>query len=158
MGRINEEKVKRLVLEYKSGSESVINQIIKEISLYIYNFPIIIYNRPRDEASEFYIYFLERIENYIKGFSDKGYKFSTYLTHVLINSYKNFLIQKRKTLKIIYESEIDSINLLYVIHDEKSQENDILVDKAMEFFNSLDEFSKLIIKTLIFELSPDDLF
>lgn len=158
MAKINEEKVKNLVIEYKNGNESVINQIIKEISLYIYNFPIIVYNRPRDEAGEFYIYFMERIENCIKGFSDRGYKFSTYLTHVLINMYKNFLIQNRKTLKIIYESEVEGINLLSVIHDEETQENNILVDKVTEFFNNcLDEFSKLIIKTFIFELSPEDL-
>lgn len=62
MGKINEEKVINLVKEYQEGNKSVLNAIIKEISLYVYNFPLIMYNRPRDEASEFFIYFMERIE------------------------------------------------------------------------------------------------
>ncbi len=156
MNKIDEDKIKKLILEYQEGNNSILNTIIKEISIYVYNFPIIMYNRELDEAGEFYIYFIERIENVIKNFQDKGYKFTTYLTASLINSFKNFLITKRKTLKVIYESELSNINILYLLSDLKEDEN-VNLEKSIEFFNTLDEFSKLIIKTFIFELTPEDL-
>lgn len=157
MGRIDEEKVKELIFEYQKGNTSVLNTIIKEVSLYVYNFPIIVYSRPRDEASEFYIYFMERFEGVIRNFKSRGYKFTTYLTASLINSYRNFLALQRKTIKIIYESELSEMNIFYFVEDENAQNSYELRFKALEFFNQLDEFSKLIIKTFIFELTPEDL-
>ncbi len=156
MGKINEEKVINLVKEYQEGNKSVLNTIIKEISLYVYNFPLIMYNRPRDEASEFFIYFMERIENVVRNFKDKGYRFTTYLTASLINHYKNFLLTNHKTIKVIYESELNEINIFYILNEENTPQDEIL-QKAIKFFNELDEFSKLIVKTFIFELTPEDL-
>lgn len=159
MGKINEEKIIELIKEYQDGNKSVLNTIIKEISLYVYNFPLIMYNRPKEEAGEFYIYFMERIENIVRNFKYKGYRFTTYLTASLINHYKNFLMTNRKTIKVIYESELNDINVLYLLNEESSSDysQDEILQKAVNFFNQLDEFSKLIIKTFIFELSPEDL-
>lgn len=160
MGKIDEEKVKNLIQEYQSGNKSVLNTIIKEVSLYVYNFPLIVYNRPRDEASEFYIYFMERFENVVKNFRDIGYRFTTYLTASLVNSYKNFLASQKKTVRVIYESELQEINLVYLFQENEIAdicESNELLSKSMEFFDQLDEFSKLIIKTFVFELSPNDL-
>ncbi len=163
MSKLNEEKIKYLVSEYQSGNQSVLNAIIKEISLYVYNFPLVVYNKPPDEAGEFYLYFMERLESCILNFKDKGYKFSTYLTSVLINHYKNFLLQeKRKTLKVMYESELKDINIFTILLNNIERENEEItryqkLELATLFFNSLDEFSKLIIKVFIFELTPDDL-
>ncbi|MFN4244589.1 MAG: hypothetical protein ACK4F9_00370 [Brevinematia bacterium] len=158
MDRIDEEKVKKLIDEYNSGNRSVLNLIIKEISVYVYNFPIVMYDRKRDDAGEFYIYFIERIENVVRNFRNRGYKFTTYLTASLINSFKNFLLTKRKTLKVIYESELSDINLFYVLGNTEARDvNNPNLEKAVEFFNTLDEFSKLIVKVFIFELTPEDL-
>ncbi|MEN2997495.1 MAG: hypothetical protein ABDH28_00425 [Brevinematia bacterium] len=157
MSKIDEERVKFLVYQYQSGNSSVLNALIREVSLYVYNFPLVVYNRPRDEASEFYIYFMERFESVVRNFRDRGFKFSTYLTASLINAYKNFLAVRRKTIRVIYESELNSMNLLCFFQEEIGKEADEMVLKAVEFFDQLDEFSKLIIKTFIFELTPEDL-
>jgi|GEM_PF-2846977 len=164
MSKLDDDKIKYLVIEYQNGNQSVLNTIIKEISVYVYNFPLVVYNKAPDEAGEFYIYFMERLESCILNFRDKGYKFSTYLTSVLINHYKNFLFrEKRKTLKIMYESELSDVSIFDFLLDSSNQEDNREnfssreVDLAVSFFNSLDEFSKLIIKTFIFELTPDDL-
>jgi len=163
MSKLDEEKIKYLVSEYQNGNQSVLNAIIKEISLYVYNFPLIVYNKLPDEAGEFYLYFMERLESCILNFKDKGYKFSTYLTSVLINHYKNFLLQeKRKTLRVMYESELKDISIFTLLlnTDEKEHRESIKdeeLESAISFFNSLDEFSKLIIKVFTFELTPDDL-
>lgn len=159
MGKINEEKVIDLIREYQKGNKSVLNAIMKEISLYVYNFPLIMYNRPKEEAGEFYIYFMERVENVLRNFKQKGYKFTTYLTASLINHYKNFLTINHKTIKVIYESELNDINIFCILHEENQPNHyqDETLQKAVEFFNQLDEFSKLIVKTFIFELTPEDL-
>ncbi|MCS7299685.1 MAG: sigma-70 family RNA polymerase sigma factor [Spirochaetia bacterium] len=159
MAKIDEDRIKTLILEYQNGNNSVINSIIKEISLYVYNFPIVVYNAKRDDASDFYTYFMERLETSILKFKDKGYKFTTYLTSVLINHYKNFLAFQRKSLKMIYESDLSEYNIFHILSDQEdsSNYNDERLKKALAFFETLDEFSKLIIKTFIFELTPEDI-
>ncbi|MCX8029466.1 MAG: sigma-70 family RNA polymerase sigma factor [Brevinematales bacterium] len=157
MALVDENRVKSLISEYQNGNQSVMNAIIREISLYVYNFPIVLYNSSRDDASDFYIYFMERVESVVAKFKDKGCKFVTYLTASLINYYKNFLAGKRRTLKIVYESELNDVNIFSVLSSDNLSFDDSLISIAVEFFESLDEFSKLIIKTFIFELTPEDI-
>ncbi len=157
---IDDPEVKNLIFMYQSGDVSVFNTIISRISLYVYNFPVVMYNASRDEASEFYLYFMERLESCLDGFKDLGYKFSTYLTSVLINHYKNFIVQSRKRYKILLESDIsESVNIFNLVSENGSENYayDEIEEKVHKFFDTLDEFSKLFIKTFIFELTPDDL-
>jgi len=89
--RIADDKIKTLLRQYNTGETQCYSQILNLLSLYIYNFPRIVFCAPDDQCGEFYEYMIVRLRNILKIYRESDAKFITWLTVVLRNRYFNYL-------------------------------------------------------------------
>ncbi len=98
---LNEMKIRKLVLAYEQEpeeQEALLKQFQKEVELYVYSFPKMVYRRSQEECADFYLYVLERLHTIIKNFPlDSPVKFKTWFNYVLKNQYVNFYRKNKKT-------------------------------------------------------------
>ncbi|WP_295155511.1 sigma-70 family RNA polymerase sigma factor [uncultured Brachyspira sp.] len=126
---INDEFIKKLVMDYKStGSIKALKEINEHLSNYIYNYPRKVFGVFHDDALEFYSYYIERIDNIITKYSETDAKFITWFTYTLRSHYLNFIDYKKRKNKynkkeISIDAPLcskDALTLHDVLYDTKS--------------------------------------
>lgn len=97
---IEDEFIKKAVSEYKA-SRSVITfkKINNHLSKYIYNYPRKVFGVCHETALDFYLYYMERIENILLKYSETEAKFITWFTYTLRNGYLNYVDYKKRKEK-----------------------------------------------------------
>jgi DNA-directed RNA polymerase specialized sigma24 family protein len=107
--RVDDAAVKELLRRFREGDERSLSSALHALSLYIYNYPRIVFGSAPDQCGDFYEYILERFETILKGYSESPAKFLTWFTVVLRNRYLNF-VRERKT-KTKLESRVTVLSL-----------------------------------------------
>ncbi|MDA3808818.1 MAG: hypothetical protein PF518_00675 [Spirochaetaceae bacterium] len=120
------ESITESVLRYQESGKGY-EEIVKRISLIIYNYPVRIQNLTEDDKSEFYLSFYNRIEGLIKNFSYMGIPFETLLNQTLKWHIKTYVSKKKDEKRLIalqvQEAETDIKDLLS--DDYKNEYNEI---------------------------------
>lgn len=98
---LNDKKIKTIIGLYLSCSSENKNKFLdefrREVELYVYNFPRMAYRKGLDLCSEFYLYFLDRMDAIIKNFPmGEDLLFKTWFNYVLKNNFLNYLFYQRK--------------------------------------------------------------
>ena len=71
-------------------------EIVKRLSLRIYNYPLGKFQASEDDCGEFYLFFYPRLLRTLKHFQDRGKPFEWYFNSVLRWHYKVYCARKRK--------------------------------------------------------------
>lgn len=156
MKYIEDKFIKKAVSEYKA-SRSVITfkEINNHLSKYIYNYPRKVFGVCHETALDFYLYYIERIENILLKYNEAETKFITWFTYTLRNSYLNYADYKKRKEKykkievsmdaplcdretltlhdVLYDSKKYSIDLLNSIN-----ENDDIENISLKIFNYIE--------------------
>jgi RNA polymerase sigma factor (sigma-70 family) len=107
--RIDDSEVKGLLRVWRGGDGGSLAPLLQALSLYIYNYPRVVFGSPPDRCGDFYEYVRERIETILQGYRESPAKFLTWFTVVLRNRYLNF-VREMKT-KTRLESGITLVSL-----------------------------------------------
>jgi hypothetical protein len=92
---LNDLKIKKLIIALKDRppDEGIValEELKKEIGLYIYSFPAMAYRKDRDICSDFYLYLQDRLDKVLTSFPREAeVRFKTWFNYVLRNQYHNF--------------------------------------------------------------------
>ena len=79
---------------YQGGDTGVFPNIVQILSLYIYNYPRIVFAADPDCCSEFYEYMLSRLRKVLNSYRETDVKFATWFTVVLRSRYINFIRER----------------------------------------------------------------
>lgn len=92
---IDDNYIKNQVSLYKETLDiNILDKIQNHLSSYIYHYPRKVFRADHDNAIEFYIYYIERLERKIISYTPSEVRFITYFTHTLRNAYINFINRK----------------------------------------------------------------
>jgi len=115
--KISDSKIKEYVRRYNSNEIDIYPLIVKLLSLYIYNYPRIVFHEEEDICSDFYEYILNHLKNILHLYKSGNARFLTWFTVVLRNRYLNFRREKRRENK-----SFNNFDFVYLDFDyEKSQ-------------------------------------
>ena len=155
---IDDNFIKKAVMEYKA-SRSVITfkEINNHLSKYIYNYPRKVFGVCHETAMDFYLYYIERIENILLKYNETEAKFITWFTYTLRNGYLNYIdYKKRKEKYKKAEVSMDAplcdrevLTLHDVLYDTKKysmdfinffneSENDNIEEISLKIFNYIE--------------------
>lgn len=140
---IDDNFIKKAVLEYKA-SRSVITfkEINNHLSKYIYNYPRKVFGACHETALDFYLYYIERIENILLKYNETEAKFITWFTYTLRNSYLNYIDSKKRKEKY-KKNEVSMDAPLCALYDREALTlHDVLYDTkkySADFINFLSE-------------------
>lgn len=135
MKYIEDKFIKKAVSEYKA-SRSVITfkEINNHLSKYIYNYPRKVFGVCHETALDFYLYYIERIENILLKYNETETKFITWFTYTLRNSYLNYADYKKrkekyKKIEVSMDAPLcdrETLTLHDVLYDSKKYSIDLL--------------------------------
>ena len=155
---IDDNFIKKAVMEYKA-SRSVITfkEINNHLSKYIYNYPRKIFGVCHETAMDFYLYYIERIENILLKYNETEAKFITWFTYTLRNGYLNYIDSKKrkekyKKIEISMDATLcdrEVLTLHDVLYDTKKysmdfinffneSENDNIKEISLKIFNYIE--------------------
>lgn len=158
MKYIEDKFIKKAVSEYKA-SRSIITfkEINNYLSKYIYNYPRKVFGVCHETALDFYLYYIERIENILLKYNETETKFITWFTYTLRNGYLNYVDYKKRKEKykkievsmdaplcdretltlhdVLYDSKKYSIDLLNSINES---DNDNIENISLKIFNYIE--------------------
>ena len=103
--------LKGFIRDYKDGDEKAYAAVVDMISVYIYNYPRVVFGADPDRCGDFYEYIFVRLRDIIKQYNDTGAKFVTWFTVVLRNRYFNYIRESRK--EYILREGVDLLSLDY---------------------------------------------
>lgn len=155
------EKINNLIIGYQnSGQVSILNQIIKEISIMIYNYPLKVHALKEDDCSEFYIYIIERIDTILMKYKIQLSSFKTWFSIVLKSHFLNWINKKNKiSSNSVKTFSIDDENLNQDFLFSKIESNPETDDKFMQiinnYINQLPNIDFLIIRLLYFNIDDE---
>ena len=171
---IDDNFIKKAVMEYKA-SRSVITfkEINNHLSKYIYNYPRKVFGVCHETAMDFYLYYIERIENILLKYNETEAKFITWFTYTLRNGYLNYIDSKKrkekyKKIEISMDAPLcdrEALTLHDVLYDTKKysinfiteSENDNIEEISLKIFNYIeDSFSNR--DSIIFYIHNLELF
>ena len=174
---IDDNFIKKAVMEYKA-SRSVITfkEINNHLSKYIYNYPRKVFGVCHETAMDFYLYYIERIENILLKYNETEAKFITWFTYTLRNGYLNYIDYKKrkekyKKIEISMDAPLcdrEALTLHDVLYDTKKysmdfinffneSENDNIEEISLKIFNYIeDSFSNR--DSIIFYIHNLELF
>ena len=167
--KVNEVKIKKLINEYKISKEkNLLIEILKELSIMIYNYPKILFGRDEDDCSEFYLYFIERIENLLLNYDETKASFNTYFNIVLKSRYINWLNKisqerKKKLEPILIEDLKFQKNIAKELYEIYSPDYKYIADqseiseKIEKILKKLKVLDYLIIKLCYFPIDSNTL-
>ena len=123
------ESITESVLRYQDSGNGY-EEIVRRISIIIYNFPSRTHNLTEEDKGEFYISFYNRIEGLINNFTYKGIPFDTLLNQTLKWHIKTYLAKRKNENKLmavnIQEEEVKMKDFLSVdVHSKNIQTTDI---------------------------------
>ncbi len=90
-----------LLKSYKSGLIER-EKLIREISIFVYNYPLKACRWKEDACSDFFCYFYPRIEKMIESFQLRGIPFEAYLIKSIRLQLKTFAVRKKEGLYELY--------------------------------------------------------
>ena len=157
--------IKKAILEYKS-SRSVITfkEINNHLSKYIYNYPRKVFGVCHEIALDFYLYYIERIENILLKYNETEAKFITWFTYTLRNSYLNYIDSKKrkekyKKVEISIDAPLcnrEALTLHDVLYDTKKYSIDFLNSMNESESDNIEEISLKIFNYIESEFSNRD--
>ena len=174
---IDDNFIKKAVMEYKvSRSVMTFKEINNHLSKYIYNYPRKIFGVCHETAMDFYLYYIERIENILLKYNETEAKFITWFTYTLRNGYLNYIDSKKrkekyKKIEISMDATLcdrEVLTLHDVLYDTKKysmdfinffneSENDNIKEISLKIFNYIESaFSNR--DSLIFYIHNLELF
>ena len=171
---IDDNFIKKAVMEYKvSRSVITFKEINNHLSKYIYNYPRKVFGVCHETAMDFYLYYIERIENILLKYNETEAKFITWFTYTLRNGYLNYIDYKKrkeKYKKIEISMDVplcdrEALTLHDVLYDTKKysinfiteSENDNIEEISLKIFNYIeDSFSNR--DSIIFYIHNLELF
>jgi len=143
---LHDKKIKTLIERFKSGKEdihNILNDLRREVELYIYNFPRLAYKKGPDICSEFYLYVLERLGSIIENFPlNETIQFKTWFNAVLRNQLTNFFYYHQKDRKLELSLE-DYENDISVDVFEKEELDLKTLMKGLSSLNCMERLSLL---------------
>lgn len=139
---IEDEFIKKLVSEYKT-TRSVITfkEINDHLSKYIYNYPRKVFGVNHENALDFYLYYIERMENIILKYNETEAKFITWFTYTLRNSYLNYADYKKRKEKY-KKTEISMDAPLNLNEREALTLHDVLYDTKKYYISSINSINE----------------
>jgi len=166
--KIPDEKIKSYVQRYNTGEIDIYPSIIELLSLYMYNYPRIIYHREEDTCSDFYEYMLNHLKSILHLYKKGNAKFLTWFTVVLRNRYLNFIRESKKKNNAFNDFDLLSLDfdcemsggLHSVIGDKKNYHQmnklkyDSLIDDILR--NLKDKYRLFFHLYYIETLRPED--
>ena len=171
---IDDNFIKKAVMEYKvSRSVMTFKEINNHLSKYIYNYPRKVFGVCHETAMDFYLYYIERIENILLKYNETEAKFITWFTYTLRNGYLNYIDYKKrkekyKKIEISMDAPLcdrEALTLHDVLYDTKKysigfiteSENDNIEEISLKIFNYIeDSFSNR--DSIIFYIHNLELF
>lgn len=155
---IDDNFIKKAVMEYKvSRSVMTFKEINNHLSKYIYNYPRKIFGVCHETAMDFYLYYIERIENILLKYNETEAKFITWFTYTLRNGYLNYIDSKKrkekyKKIEISMDATLcdrEVLTLHDVLYDTKKysmdfinffneSENDNIEEISLKIFNYIE--------------------
>ena len=171
---IDDNFIKKAVMEYKvSRSVITFKEINNHLSKYIYNYPRKVFGVCHETAMDFYLYYIERIENILLKYNETEAKFITWFTYTLRNGYLNYIDYKKrkekyKKIEISMDAPLcdrEALTLHDVLYDTKKysinfiteSENDNIEEISLKIFNYIeDSFSNR--DSIIFYIHNLELF
>ncbi len=115
---IDDEVAKKKILEY-FDDQGTIDDIKIYISKYVYNYPRKVFCVEHNQAVDFYIYYMKRLDKMLNSYKITEVKFVTWLTHTLRTSYLNYIKKFLNTRK----NEISEISLDKIFIDNGVESN-----------------------------------
>ena len=171
---IDDNFIKKAVMEYKvSRNVITFKEINNHLSKYIYNYPRKVFGVCHETAMDFYLYYIERIENILLKYNETEAKFITWFTYTLRNGYLNYIDSKKrkekyKKIEISMDAPLcdrEALTLHDVLYDTKKysinfiteSENDNIEEISLKIFNYIeDSFSNR--DSIIFYIHNLELF
>lgn len=171
---IDDNFIKKAVMEYKvSRNVITFKEINNHLSKYIYNYPRKVFGVCHETAMDFYLYYIERIENILLKYNETEAKFITWFTYTLRNGYLNYIDYKKrkekyKKIEISMDAPLcdrEALTLHDVLYDTKKysinfiteSENDNIEEISLKIFNYIeDSFSNR--DSIIFYIHNLELF
>ena len=155
---IDDNFIKKAVMEYKvSRSVMTFKEINNHLSKYIYNYPRKVFGVCHETAMDFYLYYIERIENILLKYNETEAKFITWFTYTLRNGYLNYIDSKKrkekyKKIEISMDATLcdrEVLTLHDVLYDTKKysmdfinffneSENDNIEEISLKIFNYIE--------------------
>lgn len=96
--KIPDERIKKVIQDYRCGNADAFREIINLISPYVYNFPRVIFNQGADICGDFYQSIITNLKSIIAGYRISEVRFGTWFTVVLRNRFVSFIKSRRKIL------------------------------------------------------------
>ena len=162
---IDDNFIKKAVMEY-NASRSVITfkEINNHLSKYIYNYPRKVFGVCHETAMDFYLYYIERIENILLKYNETEAKFITWFTYTLRNSYLNYIDSKKrkekyKKIEISMDAPLcdrEALTLHDVLYDSKKYSIDFINSISDSDNNNIEEISLKIFNRIESEFSNRD--
>lgn len=151
MSQIADEEIKECVCAYQISRSPVDFAHIRDVlSSYIYHYPRKVFRASHEEASGFYLSVIEKLDSALLAYRRKNYRFMTWFTVVLRNSYFNYVrkinaTKRRGVESVSFQSPIteDRLTLEDVIgaydkEDDGSVENTrALMEVALKKVSSI---------------------
>ena len=123
------ESITESVLRYQDTGSGY-EDIVRRISMIIYNYPAKMHNLTEEDKGEFFLSFYNRIEGLISNFSYKGVPFETLLNQTLKWHIKTYLSKMKDNKKLmavnIQEAEVNMKELL-CYKNRENREDDLRV-------------------------------
>ena len=152
---IDDNIIKKLVSEYKTARSVItFKEIINHLSKYIYNYPRKVFGINHESALDFYLYYIERIENILLKYNETEIKFITWFTYTLRNSYLNYVDSKKrkekyKKTEVSMDAPLcdrEALTLHDVLYDTKKysiysineNQNDNIEEISLKIFNYIE--------------------
>ena len=162
---IDDKIIKKLVSEYKTARSVItFKEIVNHLSKYIYNYARKVFGVNHEIAMDFYLYYIERIENILLKYNETETKFITWFTYTLRNGYLNYIdYKKRKEKYKKTEISIDAplcdreaLTLHDVLYDTKKYSIDFLNSMNESESDNIEEISLKIFNYIESEFSNRD--
>lgn len=162
---IDDKYIKSVVKTYQAmRSTKSLDEIIEHLSSYIYHYPRKVFGMEHEIATDFYLYYIERIDLILLKYVESEVKFITWFTVTLRNTYLNFA-KKIKAQKYNFKTVLsldakmgnEKLTLYDVIPSASSESGENINDIAKNIFNTIK--SRFDIRdSLIFSIHNLELF
>ena len=146
---ISDTKIKECMRSYQSGETAVFSNIVQLLSLYIYNYPRIVFAVDPDCCSEFYEYMLSRLRKVLNSYRETDAKFTTWFTVVLRSRYINFI--RERSLKNDQNVDFSAFSLDYRNDNKQSLYN--LIAERKDFLQSDCAFYDELVERIVSHLN-----
>ncbi len=134
---------------YQSGDAGVFPNIVQLLSLYIYNYPRIVFAADPDRCSEFYEYLLSRLRKVLNSYRETDAKFTTWFTVVLRSRYINFIRERSSRT----DQSVDCFSVSLDYRDDNRQSLYNMIAERKDFLQSDYAFYDELVERIVSHLN-----